>query len=221
LPLNDSRDAPSPSQNPHAGAVWVLCECPITQCPMPIAVRVVHAFLPAPACCSHRARPHCRERERGKRGGVCMCVCVCAAANKSHSITLLSPQHLTAAVILLIRRLHCKVVYPLETEHSAATTPAPCLSPAPARSKSKQPKSQDKAGKGWATQARKEKEGTHSPFSSKFPLRQCPSDSHSPFDHPRGKTSRRQLNRAGLSRLIVVHQFDLASTATTPSPQTD
>lgn len=76
--------------------------------------------------------------------------------------------------------------------HSAATTPAPCTLPAP-----KSKPSQDKAGRqSWARQdkgkARKER-GRKSPFSSKSP----PSDS--PFDHPRGKTSRRQLNRAGLS----------------------
>lgn len=76
--------------------------------------------------------------------------------------------------------------------HSAATTPAPCTLPAP-----KSKPSQDKAGRqSWARQdkgkARKER-GRKSPFPSKSP----PSDS--PFDHPRGKTSRRQLNRAGLS----------------------
>jgi hypothetical protein len=89
--------------------------------------------------------------------------------------------------------------------------------PAPNRSSQKAKTRQAKAGQ---RQGRKRKELTLL-FPPNSPLRQCPSDSHSPFDHPRGKTSRRQLNRAGLSRLIVVHQFDLASTATTPSPQTD
>lgn len=76
--------APSPSQNPHAGAVWVLCECP-----MPNAhahCRCV-AFMPSSrTCCSYRSRvPACP-----------LCTCTCVSECVWAGMCVLPPEKATA-----------------------------------------------------------------------------------------------------------------------------